>query len=132
LKPLKTRGNDVRTKTRILTIVAALLLCLMAARPASACPMCKLAAESDSRLPKAYMYSILFMMGMPGTILTGFGVGFWRLSRKAARMQLEAGQQAVLGAADPMVQATQVAEPRATSAQPLPGSGLTGPGFVFP
>jgi hypothetical protein len=122
----------VRTKTRFLTIATGLLLCLMAARPASACPMCKLANESNERLPKAYMYSILFMLGMPASVLTGFSVSFWRLSRKATRMQLEAAEGAVAGAADPVVQATQDSEPRATSAQHLPGSGTVGPGLVFP
>ncbi|HET6323662.1 MAG TPA: hypothetical protein VFG04_03095 [Planctomycetaceae bacterium] len=120
----------MRTTTRIVTIVAGLVMCLSAAQTASACPMCKLAAESDARLPKAYMYSILFMMGMPMTISTGFGLGFWRLSRKAARMQREAAEHAMAGASDPVVEATQESEPRATSAQP--SSGLAGPGFVFP
>lgn len=53
------------------------------------CPNCKLANESDSALPRAYMYSILFMIGMPATIFTGFGISFYRLSRKA---QLEADE----------------------------------------
>jgi hypothetical protein len=122
----------VRTKTRILTIAAGLLVCLMAAQSASACPMCKIANESDARLPTAYMYSILFMMGMPATILTGFSVGFWRLSRKATRLQLEAGEQAVAGAADPIVQATQAPEPRrAPTGEGIGGSGIVGPGFVY-
>jgi len=116
----------------MLTIALGLFLCLTAAKPASACPMCKLAAESDARLPKAYMYSILFMMGMPATISTGFGIGFWRLSRKATRLQREA-EQALLGATDPAVEATQVAEPRpSTPPQSLPAPGVTGPGLVFP
>jgi hypothetical protein len=122
----------VRTRMWMLAIVAGLFFCLMTATPASACPMCKLATESDSRLPMAYMYSILFMMGMPATIMTGFGLGFWRLSRKAARMQQEASEQAIAGASDPVVQASQDAEPRLSAkGQTLPGSGL-GPGFVFP
>jgi hypothetical protein len=117
----------------MLTIAAGLLVCLATAAPASACPMCKLAAESDARLPKAYMYSILFMMGMPAAVSTGFGVGFWRLSRKAARLQREAAERAVAGAADPAVEATQAAEPRLSpKGQILPGSGLAGPGLVFP
>jgi hypothetical protein len=51
--------------------------------------MCKLATETTSRQPRAYMYSILFMMSMPATIMTGFGIAFYRLSRKAAGMQQE-------------------------------------------
>ncbi len=95
--------------------------------------MCKLANESDNRLPTAYMYSILFMMGMPATILTGFGISFWRLSRKAVRQQLEAAEQAVAGAPDPVVETTQDAQPRLSpKGQFLPGGGLAGPGLVFP
>jgi hypothetical protein len=95
--------------------------------------MCKLANESDNRLPMAYMYSILFMIGMPATVFSGFSIGFWRLSRKAARLQQEAAEQAVVGASDPAVQATQDAPPRfAPTGQSLPGSGLGGPGLVFP
>ncbi len=94
----------------MLTLIAGGLICLSAATPASACPMCKLANESDNRLPRAYMYSILFMIGMPMTVLSGFSIGFWRLSRKAAQLQREAMEHAVTGASDPAVQAP---EPRA-------------------
>jgi LytS/YehU family sensor histidine kinase len=51
--------------------------------------MCKLATESASRQPRAYMYSIIFMMSMPMMLTSGFGIAFYRLSRKAARMQQE-------------------------------------------
>jgi hypothetical protein len=87
--------------------------------------MCKLANESDNRLPRAYMYSILFMLGMPASVLSGFSIGFWLLSRKAARMQREAAEQALAGASDPAVQATADAETRLES-------GHAGTGFVFP
>lgn len=49
----------------------------------SACPSCKAANESDQRRPRAYMYSILFMLAMPATVFTGFGISFYRLSRRA-------------------------------------------------
>ena len=50
----------------------------------SACPMCKAANENaDDPRPRAYMYSILFMLAMPATIFTGFGIGFYRLSKQA-------------------------------------------------
>jgi hypothetical protein len=52
-------------------------------------PMCKLATESTSRQPRAYMYSIIFMMSMPMMLTSGFGIAFYRLSRKAARMRQE-------------------------------------------
>lgn len=52
------------------------------ANTASACPMCKEANETDDAKPRAYMYSILFMMGMPAAIFTGFGLSMYRLHRK--------------------------------------------------
>jgi len=70
-------------------IFGAALLFLATASPVSACPMCKLASESASRQPRAYMYSVLFMMGMPMIISTGFGIAFYRLSRQADRMRQE-------------------------------------------
>jgi hypothetical protein len=122
--------TDVRTKQRILTIAAGLLLCLTAATPASACPMCKLANESDARLPRAYMYSILFMLGMPATVFSGFSIGFWRLSRKAARLQREAAEAAFAG--DPIVEATKDVRPRFAPDRAPGDTSLPGPGFVFP
>jgi hypothetical protein len=56
---------------------------------AQACPMCKYANEADqtgehmNRRPNAYMYSILFMLAMPATIFTVFGISFYRLSQQA-------------------------------------------------
>lgn len=56
-----------------------------------ACPMCKLALETDDPQPRAYMYSILFMMG---TIFTLFcavaGFVCW-LSRQERRSLEAAG-----------------------------------------
>ena len=49
---------------------------------ADACPMCRNATESDDRLPRAFMYSIIFMISMPAMIFTGFSVMFYRLSRQ--------------------------------------------------
>jgi hypothetical protein len=51
---------------------------------AQACPMCAEANKVDDNRPKAYMYSILFMMSMPALIFTGFGIGFYRMHRKHA------------------------------------------------
>ncbi|REJ90203.1 MAG: hypothetical protein DWQ34_17725 [Planctomycetota bacterium] len=55
---------------------------------ASACPMCQVAneegtgsAEQNAR-PRAYMYSILFMLAMPATLFSGFSFGFYRLWKK--------------------------------------------------
>lgn len=49
---------------------------------AQACPMCKIANEQDSLIPKAYMYSILFMMGTIFSLAGGVGLCVFHLSRK--------------------------------------------------
>ena len=49
---------------------------------AAACPGCRDANETDPRRPTAYMYSILFMLGMPATIFSCFGIAFYRMSRR--------------------------------------------------
>ncbi len=113
----------------MLTIIAGGLLGLSAATPASACPMCKLANESDNRLPRAYMYSILFMIGMPMTVLSGFSIGFWRLSRKATQLQREAMEHAVAGESDPAVQAAHTPEPLAL---PRPYKAVRNPACRVP
>jgi hypothetical protein len=85
---------------RRLAAVAALAVVLGAPQPASACPLCKLANESKqngeevNRRPQAYMYSILFMLSMPATLLTGFSFGFYRLWKN---QQLVVGDQAMPG-----------------------------------
>ena len=63
---------------------------------ASACPGCKNANETESLRPRAYMYSILFMLAMPATVFTGFGIAFYRLSRRAElehQMLVDAGNE---------------------------------------
>lgn len=73
-------------------IVSLSLFVLFAwATSASACPMCKLALETDDPQPRAYMISILFMMG---TIFTLFGLvsaGVWWLTRHERRALEDAG-----------------------------------------
>ncbi|MEZ6044441.1 MAG: hypothetical protein R3C11_02425 [Planctomycetaceae bacterium] len=56
---------------------------------ASACPMCKQANETDQALPRAYMYSILFMISMPALIFTGFGVKVYQLTKERDQEQIE-------------------------------------------
>lgn len=60
-----------------------------AASSLQACPMCAEANKTEENRPKAYMYSILFMLTMPALIFTGFGVGLYRLHRKQAAMENE-------------------------------------------
>jgi len=59
-----------------------------------ACPMCAEANETEDNRPKAYMYSILFMMAMPALIFTGFGIGFYRLRNKQMPLSEEDGTSA--------------------------------------
>ncbi len=40
---------------------------------AQACPMCSQSIAEDNLLPRAFMYSILFMLGMPAAVLGGIG-----------------------------------------------------------
>lgn len=80
----------IRIRTISAMCLAAALLLGAAAPTAVACPMCQQANETgeDGEItvattrPRAYMYSIFFMLAMPATVATGFGIGFWRLSRK--------------------------------------------------
>ena len=67
---------------------------------AVACPGCKTANETDDLRPRAYMYSILFMLGMPATVFTGFGIAFYRLSKRAALEQQQQLDAAVESPAD--------------------------------
>jgi hypothetical protein len=48
---------------------------------AMACPSCRAANSTDNRLPRAYQYSILFMLAVPGVLVTSFGVGLYRLNK---------------------------------------------------
>ena len=49
---------------------------------AQACPMCKIANEQDALLPRAYMYSILFMMGMMFSLAGGVAFAMYRIGRR--------------------------------------------------
>lgn len=57
-------------------------LSLLQPTPLAACPMCKNANEEVDSRPRAYMYSILFMLAVPATVFTGFGIGMYRLSKR--------------------------------------------------
>ena len=80
-------------RTKQYVFVATLLMALLASGGvASACPLCADANESGvsstsgkepaNNRPRAYMYSILFMLFVPATMFAGFGIGFYRLSKK--------------------------------------------------
>ena len=71
-----------------LSLISLATLCLTTSQ-AAACPMCKFALESDDPQPRAYMYSILFMLMMIGGLFGGvIGVLCW-LS-KSERAALDA------------------------------------------
>lgn len=72
--------------TRKLLLLTALVLGIgmfgPVTQPAQACPMCKIANEQDSLLPRAYMYSILFMMGTIFSLAGGVAFCVYSLSRR--------------------------------------------------
>ncbi len=74
-------------KATILALGLALLLVLLPADKASACPNCKEAVASQSpeeaqRVTNGYFYSILFMMGMPFLVV---GTGGFFIARAVKR-----------------------------------------------
>jgi hypothetical protein len=79
-----------------LVLCLLVLVCLTSA--ASACPMCKTALGSQDvaqgDIVGAYMWSILFMLSMPFTILGAFSAYMYVQVRKARRMQAAAQQEA--------------------------------------
>ena len=72
----------------VMMTVAMITASGLGASEAQACPGCKNANETESLRPRAYMYSILFMLGMPATVFTGFGIAFYRMSRRSMQEQL--------------------------------------------
>jgi hypothetical protein len=86
---------------RKLLLSFAVVAASLAVVPAvQACPMCKFANEEGTdpqanavanARPRAYMYSILFMLSMPATLTGAFGLTFYRLHKR---------QEAELAAAD--------------------------------
>jgi hypothetical protein len=58
-----------------------------------ACPMCKLALETDDPQPRAYMISILFMLGMITAVCASVGVLLCWVSRQEQLALNAAGYQ---------------------------------------
>jgi heme/copper-type cytochrome/quinol oxidase subunit 2 len=66
----------------------ATVVVLAAADVASACPSCQAALasqEGGQRVVQGFFWSILFMMSMPFSILTGLSTYFYFLVRRARR-----------------------------------------------
>ncbi|MBI1347479.1 hypothetical protein GC163_14465 [bacterium] len=66
------------------------------AETAFACPMCKNAVETDSPQPRAYMISILFMMGMITAVVSAVGILMWRIDRAEKQALQDSGYGHVL------------------------------------
>jgi hypothetical protein len=98
----------------------AILLVLALSEAASACPTCKagLAAHDPTKgdLTSAYMWSILFLMAMPFTLLASFSGYMYWLVRQSRNGPKPAGHAtATLNAANAPTQST-------ADAQPVPAS----------
>jgi hypothetical protein len=78
-------------KPRHLAVAFVAVAVLLTADAAWACPMCKAAAEADPRLSRAFMASILFMLSMPFALTAGFGVAFYRLSKRMPKADAKPG-----------------------------------------
>jgi len=71
------------------TVVLSLFSAPFAMSDASACPMCKQLNDTDDKKPRAYMYSITFMLTMPAIIFSCFGVAFFRMNQREEAALLE-------------------------------------------
>ena len=74
-----------RACRRMLVLLCGLAAGLtLSAAPLQACPMCKVAVETEDGVqqePAAYMASILTMLAMPSMLFTVLGVSLYRISR---------------------------------------------------
>ncbi len=78
---------------KTLKTLAVLIAVLAQASSAWACPMCKYALETDAAEPKAYMISILFMMGMISGLFLAVGVLLWWVAKQEKLALTAAGYQ---------------------------------------
>ena len=72
-------------------LAVVLTLSAPAASTALACPMCKAADEEDDAKPKAYMYSILFMLTVPAALVSGVTFSLFKMSRNEAEALRDSG-----------------------------------------
>ena len=85
---------EVIFMNRTLKSMAFTTLIMAYSSNAWACPMCKYALEaSDAPEPKAYMISILFMMGMISALFLSVGVLLWWVSKQEKMALTAAGYQ---------------------------------------
>jgi len=87
------RSRRMPRTLQAVVLSTALLFGVGSTSVVNACPMCKVALEDNedpelAARPKAYMYSILFMLSMPASLTAMFGYSFYRLSRQQQRLNL--------------------------------------------
>jgi hypothetical protein len=76
-----------------------LLVCLVVggtwllSAAAQACPLCSQSIAEEDALPHAYMYSILFMLGMPAVVFTGIGSAIYMQCRKSSAIDAPPAEQ---------------------------------------
>ena len=76
----------VSRTTKRLALAFTLLLALFVVDSVQACPTCKESlSENNKELVQGYFWSIMFMMAMPFSILTGIGTYFYVLIRKSKK-----------------------------------------------
>lgn len=80
--------SSQRTLRIVMTVMG---LVLAGANSACACPMCKIALENDDAQPRAYMVSILFMMGTIFTLFGAVSAFVWWVARHERRAMEDAG-----------------------------------------
>ena len=81
----------MRHATRV--CIAAIAWTSLGASQVWACPMCKMALETDDPQPASYMYSILFMLGAMTTVVGGLIAFLCWLSRHERAAMDAAGYQ---------------------------------------
>ena len=95
-----------RKNQRLMMFTTALLVTVVLAGEAWACPTCKSAISGDDPVSVAratgYFYSILFMMSMPFVIVGTFG-GLAYFTIRKAREQQTADNELSAGSAQPTV-----------------------------
>ena len=107
--------EEVMGRQLIVWMLVAMVASFALPGDAVACPQCKLANDADDARPAAYQYSIMFMLGMPITLLAGYGFLFWRLSRKQTTM------------AETVTMTAEQTGTRTTTEPPRPSLGRNGP-----
>ena len=90
MRLLGEEGIRMSRNFRCLLMLAVATFVVGLAEPLFACPFCREAlAAKDNRIPMAYMYSILFMLAMPPTVLGGIGFAIYRAHKRHAAVAAE-------------------------------------------